>query len=316
MIIDTHIHLIGMREDNGCYVSPKMSTGIAYFLLSRVLGLTGVARAQIDQAYRDKLLGWTADSDLDGAGILAFDAVYTEAGEFDRERTQFYVGNDYCFEVCAASEKLLPICSVNPQRKDAIEELERVVERGSVAIKVLPNSQGFDPANPAYKPFWRRMAALNIPLLTHSSFEHTIPVIKQLYGRPERLRNALEAGVTVISAHCASAGVAHIHEDFGTWLAMIREFPNLYGDISAMASMARFPYIKKVLNDDLARERVLLGSDFPIPISPWLFAREIGISEVLRLNKIDNPLQKNLETFRALQVPESILGRAAQILKL
>lgn len=317
MIIDTHVHLIGMREENGCYVSKRMSTGIAYFLLSRALGLKGVDRAHIDEAYRDKLLEWTSQSDLDAAGLLAFDAVYTDKGEFDRKRTQFYVGNDYCFKIAAASEKLLPICSINPQRKDAIEELERVVELGSVAIKMLPNSMGFDPANPAYKPFWKRMAELEIPLLTHTSFEHTIPVIKQLYGRPERLRSALEAGVTVVAAHCASAGVAHLfHEDFDTWLKMLREFPNLYGDISAMASVARFPYIKKVLKDEIARERVMLGSDFPIPISPWVFTREIGMAEVRRLKRIDNPLQKNLETFRALGVPDTILGRAAQILKL
>lgn len=317
MIIDTHVHLIGMRQENGCYVSKKMSTGIAYFLLSRVLGLKGVKRADIDPAYRDKLLEWTAQSDLDAAGLLAFDAVYTEAGEFDRERTHFYVGNDYCFKICNLSDKFLPICSINPQRRDAIEELERVVARGAVAIKMLPNSMGFDPANPAYKPFWRRMEALEIPLLSHTSFEHTIPVIKQNYGRPERLRNALEAGVTVIAAHCASAGVAHLfHEDFGTWLKMLREFPNLYGDISAMASMARFPYIKKVLNDPIARERVVLGSDFPIPISPWVFVRELGVAEVRRLKKIDNPLQKNFETFRALGVPDAAMQRAEHILKL
>lgn len=317
MIIDTHVHLIGMREENGCYVSKRMSTGIAYMLLSRVLGLRGVDRAEIDEAYRDKLLGWSAASELDAVGLLAFDAVYTEDGAFDRGRTQFYVGNDYCLKIAAMSDKLLPICSVNPQRKDAIEELERVVERGAVAIKTLPNSMGFDPANPAYEPFWQRMAALDIPLLSHTSFEHTIPVLSQHYGRPERLRPALEAGVTVIAAHCASAGVAHpFHEDFGTWLKMLREFPNLYGDISAMASMARFPYIKKVLKDEVARERAMLGSDFPIPISPWVFTRELGLAEVGRLGKIDNPLQKNLATFRALGVPSAIFERAAQVLKL
>jgi predicted TIM-barrel fold metal-dependent hydrolase len=316
MIIDIHVHLIALSEDNGCYVSDKMSRGIVYQILSRVLGLKGVDRDELDEAYRDKLIGWAADSDLDGVGVLALDGVYDDDGEFDRERTHVYVCNDYCLEVCDSSNKLLPICSVNPQRKDAIAELERVVAAGAVAIKMLPNSQGFDPGLPDYQPFWQRMVELGVPLLIHSSFEHTIPVISQDFGRPERLHSALSEGVTVISAHCASSGVAHIHEDIGTWQAMLREFPNLFGDISAMASMARFPYLKTVLADELARERVVLGSDFPIPVSPWLFVRKLGFAKVRELSAIENPLQKNLETFRAMGVDGAILRRGSRLLKL
>jgi uncharacterized protein len=316
MIIDIHVHLVAMGEHNGCYVSDKMSRGLVYHILSRAVGLKGVDRERLDAAYRDKLLGWARDSDLDGVGVLALDGVYDDDGEFDRERTHVYVCNDYCLEVCDASDKLLPICSVNPQRKDAVAELERVVRAGAAAIKMLPNSQGFDPGDPDYQPFWERMVELGVPLLIHSSFEHTIPVIDQAFGRPERLYAPLSEGVTVISAHCASAGVAHIHEDIGTWQAMLREFPNLFGDISAMASMARFPYLKTVLEDEFARERVALGSDFPIPVSPWLFLTQLGFAKVRELIRIDNPLQKNLETFRALGVDNGILRRGARLLRL
>ncbi len=316
MIIDIHVHLVALREDNGCYVSDKMSRGIVYQLLSRVLGLKGVDRDKLDEAYRDKLLGWARDSDLDGVGVLALDGVYDDDGEFDRERTHVYVANDYCLKVCEASAKLLPICSINPQRKDAIAELERVVSHGAVAIKMLPNSQGFDPGFPDYQPFWQRMVELGVPLLIHSSFEHTIPVVEQSFGRPERLNAPLSEGVTVISAHCASSGVAHIHEDIGTWQAMLREYPNLFGDISAMASMARFPYLKTVLEDEVARERVALGSDFPIPVSPWLFTTSLGFSKVRELSQIENPLQKNLETFKAMGVDNGILRRGERLLKL
>lgn len=316
MIIDIHVHLVALNEDNGCYVSDKMSRGLVYQLLSRVLGLKGVDRQNLDEAYRKKLIDWADDSDLDGLGVLALDGVYDENGEFDQERTHVHVSNDYCLEVCASSNKLLPICSVNPQRKDAIEELERVVKAGATAIKTLPNSQGFDPGEPNYQPFWQRMVELGVPLLTHTSFEHTIPVIDQGFGRPERLTSPLSEGVTVIAAHCASSGVAHIHEDIGTWQAMLREFPNLFGDISAMASMARFPYIHTVLDDELARERVVLGSDFPIPVSPWVFVTKLGVAKVRELGRIENPLQKNLETFRALGVGNGILRRGGRLLRM
>jgi len=316
MIIDIHVHLVGLDEANGCYVDEKLSRGLVYHLLKLALGLRGVDRDELDRAYRERLVDWVHTCDVDAVGLLALDGVYDEDGALDLEQTKIVVPNDYCFDVCSVSEQLLPIASINPQRRDAIEELDRVVEHGAVAIKTLPNSQGFDPSNEAYEPFWRRMAEHGIPLLTHTSFEHTIPAIDQEFGRPEKLVGPLDAGVTVIAAHCASSGVAHLHEDIDTWLAMLHDYPNLYGDISAMASMARFPYVRRVLDDELACQRAILGSDFPIPVSPMRLATRLAFRRAHALSRLENPIQKNLETFRALGVPDEVFERGAEILKL
>lgn len=317
MIIDIHVHLMGLKPEHGCRVGKKLAGGPAYHFLTRALGLKGVKREDLDDAYADRLIAWTNLSELDGIGVLAFDGVYDANGKLDEARTQLMVGNDYCVEVCQRSERLFAICSVNPQREDAIEELERVSELGAVAIKTLPNSQGFDPADSRYRAFWQKMQALSLPLLTHTSFEHTVPPINQEYGKPERLRPVLEQGVTVIAAHCAGAGTAHpFREDFGTWLAMLEEHENLWGDISAMASLSRYQYIRHVLASELARERVVLGSDFPVPANPAIFLRKLGIKKVRELARISNPLQKNLEIFRALGVDEAIMQRGATLLRL
>ena len=315
MLIDVHAHLVGVDPENGCYIDPSMRRGLLFQYLKRTLGLGGVPEETLDAAYRDKLVDWAADSELDGVGVLALDGVYDRDGELDRERTSVLIANDYCLEVCRESDELLPICSVNPNRDDAIDELDRVVDAGSVAIKLLPNSQDIDPADPAHRPFWERMGELGVPLLTHTSFEHTIPVVNQDWGHPRRLTPVLDEGVTVIAAHCASAGVMHLTEHFDVWLDMIRTYPNLYGDISAMASMARFSYIGRLLDDAVAPQRVMLGSDFPIPVSPWLFLNSLGWSEMTRLTGIENPLQKNLETFRTLGCGQSILRRGQRVLR-
>ena len=317
MIIDVHVHLLGMNPENGCYVSPDLSTGMIYHLFTWASGLAGVDRDSLDEAYRDQLIVWAGDSDLDGIGVLAFDAVYDELGHFDHDRTSYYVSNDYCFDVCGYSDELFPIASVNPMRRDAREELERVSERGAVGLKLLPNSQGIDPSDRRFEPFWRRVAELDLPLISHTSFEHTVPALDQSYGEPEKLRPVLEQGVDVIAAHCAGSGVAHpFEEDFDTWLAMIHEYPNLWGDISAMASVSRFPYIHRVLANAEARNRVVLGSDFPVPVSPMVFSPQLGWSRARELTKIDNPLQQNLEVFRALGVGDEILHRGAKLLRL
>lgn len=316
MIIDAHVHLIGVNGAKGSFVSKRMSSGIVFYGLSRLLGLRGISRDELDAAYRSRLVEWVHGSDLDAACLLGLDAIYDNQGKLDQARTHVYVSNDYVLDVAAESDELLPICSVNPMRRDAIDELERVVEAGSVAIKWLPNSQDFDPANPDFTPFYEKMAALGVPLLTHTSFEHTIPPVNQLWGKPGRLRLPLELGVRVIAAHCAGAGTAHFfEEDFGDWHDMLSEFPNLYGDISAMASISRFQYLSKVLASELARSRVIYGSDFPVPISPVVFAPRLGLKAVRDLNALDNPLQKNFETMRAMGVDDSILHRAHKVLR-
>ncbi len=316
MIIDVHVHLVGLQETNGCYMHPKMTRGFMFRFLRRVMGLGNVPRDGLDAAYRENLIRLVEQSDLDGIALLAMDGVYDTGGDLDRDRTQVLIGNDYCLEVCRSSPKLFPVCSVNPQRKDALEELDRVDRMGTTAIKLVPNSQGFDPGESRYLPFWNSMAERKIPLLSHASFEHTIAVIDQAYGRPERLRPALDCGVTVIAAHCSTAGISHLHEDVGTWLAMLEEFPNLYGDLSSMASIARFPYLRRMLGHDLARERIMLGSDYPVPVWPTLFLPQLGLSRVRELRRRRNPLQRNLETFRAMGVDDPILERASRVLRL
>jgi predicted TIM-barrel fold metal-dependent hydrolase len=316
MIVDVHVHLIGIQEINGCFVSPKMSGGVVYHLLARALGLGGTTREELDEAYRKRLVDWVHGSQVDAIGVLGLDGIYTD-GNLDRKRTQVYVSNDYVLDVCKESEQLLPICSVNPSRKDALDELTRVVEAGSVAIKWLPNSQDFDPANPDFKPFYQRMKELEVPLLTHTSFEHTIPPVNQLWGKPERLSVPLDCGVTVIAAHCAGAGTAHlVREDYYEWVAMLPKYPRFFGDISAMASLSRFQYLARVLDNPVARDRVVFGSDFPVPVSPMVFARKIGLKRARELSRIKNPLQQNLETMQAMGVDDAILHRAPSILRM
>lgn len=316
MIIDVHVHLVGMDHENGCLVSRRLGSGVVFHILRLALGLRGVERGDIDRAYREKLVEWVHECDVDKIGLLGMDGIYDDAGKLDEKRTHLYVPNDYLFDVASISDQVLPIASVNPSRRDAMDELERVSELGAVAIKTLPNSQVFDPADPAYDRFWQKMADLQLPLLTHTSFEHTIPAYEQEFGKPERLIGPLSQGVTVIAAHCASSGVAHIKEDIDTWLKMLREWPNLYGDISAMCSVSRFPYIWRVLDDELAIERVCMGSDFPVPVSPMVFATRIGFRKALELGRIDNPIQRNLETFRAIGVPDHVMQRGAELLRL
>mgnify|MGYP001068843481 CR=1 FL=1 len=94
--------------------------------------------------------------------------------------------------------------SIHPARRDALDELDRCLERGARALKLLPNCLDVNCSLPRYDSFWEKMAAAGLPLLAHTGGEMTVPVANPRYQDPEFLRRPLEIGVKVIAAHAAS----------------------------------------------------------------------------------------------------------------
>ena len=85
------------------------------------------------------------------------DGVYDQHGRLDHQHTDFLVSNDYVLHVVRTyPTELLSGVSINPR-----------IESGAALVKVLPNSQRFDPANHNYKAFYRALAQHKIPLLSH-----------------------------------------------------------------------------------------------------------------------------------------------------
>jgi len=314
--VDVHVHLAGISPDNGCFLNPRAAGPVLGSTERLALRLFARDRAEFDRRARRRLKKLVDGSGLDAIGLLALDGVYDAKGVLDDRRTGLLVSNDYLFEVASDSPKYLPIPSINPQRRDALEELERVSELGAVAIKTLPNAQNFDPDSKQYLPFWRRMAELDLPLLAHTGTEFTLPEHEKSYGDPHRLRRALGEGVTVIAAHCGTGGGRLLVEHFQHWLTMLGQYPRLFGDASALASPGRLPFLGQVLRHQVARERLVLGSDYPVPVTPILLAPRLGMRDALRLQRISNPIRRNLETLRAAGMPEAVKRRAGIILRL
>ena len=182
-------------------------------------------------------------------------------------------------------------------------------------MKCLPNCQNIDCSDPRYRRFWEKLAELGLPLLAHTAGEHTIPVINAAFGDPKRLRLPLECGVTVIAAHCATKSGALDRDYFGDWVAMLKEFPNLYGDISALVSLNRCGHLRDCLSPDVL-PRILHGSDYPVPVlghrmwlQGWLSWRSFR-----ECQRIANPLERDWQYKRALGFPEETLTRFQSLL--
>jgi predicted TIM-barrel fold metal-dependent hydrolase len=252
---------------------------------------------------------------VDYGVALAFDAVYDTAGRTVQRDTLFYIPNDYLFEVCDRYPSLLPGISIHPYRRDALDELERCVERGAVLVKWLPSVQGMDPANPAIVPFYEQLVAHRLPLLVHTGREHTFPALHVELEHPGRLRLPLELGVTVIAAHGASLGHWSGREGYFARIALSHEFPNLLTDISGMAVPIRARHLIALGAANHLQGSAIYGSDYPIPALLLPFRAHLSRQERRRLAAIPNPFDLDVGLKQALGFHPTVFERGYHLLR-
>ena len=98
---------------------------------------------------------------------------------------------------------------------------------------------------------------------------------------------------------------------------MLREFPNLYGDISALVSLNRCGHLRDCLRGEIA-PRILHGSDFPVPVLGhrlWLQGA-LDRKDFRRIQSISNPLERDWQFKQALGFGDEVLTRAASLLRM
>ncbi|MGL4401471.1 MAG: amidohydrolase family protein, partial [Luteolibacter sp.] len=254
-------------------------------------------------------------SSLDHALLLAQDEVYHEDGS-KRRFGSFHVPNDYLFSICETYPEFLPAVSIHPARRDASEELDRCLDRGARALKLLPNCLDVNCALPRYDSFWEKMATAGLPLLAHTGGEMTVPVANPAYQNPEFLRRPLDIGVKVIAAHAASRSGLLDRDYFDHLLEMMEEFPHLYADTSALNTPFRSAAFRKILECGFP-ERFVHGSDYPVPVGAWYAALRGLIDGQARAtaSKIGNLLERDLHLKQAMGFGESHFTRLGEILR-
>lgn len=322
-VIDMHCHAAGIGAGgSGCFLSPAMARSWKTRFYFRAFGVTEAElQREGDGLLLRRLSGrLRGSSRVQAAVVLALDGVVDSRGELDRGRTELYVPNDYLAARCRQYDNLLFGASVNPHRCDALERLDAAAAAGAVLIKWLPSIQGTDPADPGLIPFYRRLAELGLPLLTHTGNEESFTRADNSLADPARLRLALENGVTVIAAHCASNGRNCGEANLARLLPLFKAYPNLYADISALTLANRIGQLQQVLRHTGLHDRLLYGSDMPLPATglttPWLQLFYLGPGEARRLAAIENPWDRDVALNLALGLPEQVLTRAAAILRL
>lgn len=284
-LVDYHVHIAGLGAGGtGLFVNPRMlSWGhpfhrMKFAVYKNACRIQTVERA--DSEMLERLVDLAQHLPVRGKHrMLAFDKHYRPDGTFHPEKTEFYVPNEYVFDLAQRyPDTFLPTMSVHPYRPDALEELQKWAARGGRVVKWLPNAMGMNPSDPKCDPFYRKMKELNVVLLSHGGEEKAVEAEEdQKLGNPLLLRRALDHGVKVIVAHCAGLGTNEDLDspgrerrpnfDFFLRLMDDKKYEGLvFGEVSAMTQFNRIgaPLTTILQREDL-HPRLVNGSDYPLP---------------------------------------------------
>ena len=313
---DAHSHLIGTGDSgSGILINPQTDSLLNPGQYARRLfflnaGCAHDAPGSVDRSYVERMHNL-----LDGMPgtkmlLFAFERAHDERGEPDMAHTPFYVPDSYARDVARKHPDYFEwAASIHPYAPTAIERLAKAKAEGARAVKWLPSAMGIDPASPRCDRFYEALVTSNLPLISHAGLERAV-LGREMhdFGNPLKLRRALDAGVRVVVAHCASMGEDRDLDKGGAYVDSFSLFErifqkyekNCYGDLSAMTQVNRAgPALKKVIERSDWHARLLNGSDYPLPGVMPIFSVDYLVSlglvqesaaQVLRDIRVHNPL--------------------------
>ena len=285
---DAHAHLLGTGDSSsGIVVNPEMDSLLNPASYARRLFFLNAGCAydvpggSVDRAYVRRMLNLMSGMRR-GVKLLlfAFERAYGEDGKRQDALTSFHVPDGYARQIAREHPRYFEwVASIHPYRADCVTALQEAKRDGARALKWLPGAMGMDPASPRCDRFYAAAARLDLPIISHAGLERAVlGTDTQDYGNPLRLRRALDAGVRVVVAHCASMG-QDIDLDKGPNGPVVDSFvlfsrlfeekryeKKLFADISAMTQVNRAgPALAKVIEREEWHPRLLNGSDYPLP---------------------------------------------------
>ncbi|MBA5870938.1 MAG: amidohydrolase family protein [Nitrospira sp. CR2.1] len=304
-LIDCHVHLAALPDgDNGCYISPDtLRSPLFRFLLWKHRLSPDQPREANRKYLADLLVELRASRHVGKAVLLAMDGVYDRNGHYEQAHTGFLIGNDYVLNTAQAHPgELLAGVSINPQRRDAIDEVHRCADAGATLVKVLPNAQQFDPADRRYALFYRALAERKLPFLSHVGYEFSLIGKDQSVGEPDRLRLALDEGATVIAAHACSYGLIFYEKFLPTLHDLVRRYPHFYADISALTLPNRMRMLLQLRRFPDVHERLLFGTDYPLSVFHAAAWGRVAFGTLRKIIKTKNRFDRQVEVCRGLKL--------------
>lgn len=278
---DMHVHLVGVGDaSNETWFNPDMDSWMHPSLkLQKAFYMNGTCAdpVRIDESTVEKMTQLVTAMPVGVKLMLyAFDWYRDHAGQILEASSIFHVSNTYAANIARQlPDRFEWVASIHPYRPDALDELDKVSENGARAIKWLPSGMGIDPASKKCAAFYKKLASLNLPIISHTGKESAVAGGDQTYGNPLRMRQALDQGVKVVLAHCASDGsdedLDHgdrVVKSFDLFTRMMDspDYQSLvFGDISATTLINHAWVLPTLIARQDWHPRLVNGSDYPLP---------------------------------------------------
>ena len=310
-LVDCHVHLAALPDgDNGCYISPKVLKSPLFRFLLWKHQLAPDKPREANQKYLNDLLAeLRASLHVQKAVLLGMDGVYDQNGRLNQAHTDFLISNDYVLKTAQAHpSEFLAGVSINPHRRDAVEEVHRCADAGATLVKVLPNAQRFNPADPRYKAFYRALAERKLPFLSHVGYEFSLIGKDQSVGDPDRLRVALDEGATVIAGHACSYGLMFYEKFLPTFQDLAKRYPHFYADISALTLPNRMRMLLHLRRYPEIHERLLFGTDYPLSVFHIAAWGRVAFESLRKMIRTTNRFDRQVEVCHGLNLGFRSLG--------
>ena len=330
-VVDMHCHVNGIGAgESGCFISDEFRNDWRY---QHYLKSFGVSEQELnekgDSLVVERLSEMLTESEcVKKAVVVAMDGVYDSDGLLDTNRTQVYVPNDFVAKAVAVERhrnKLFFGASVNPYRNDWRAQLDLAHANRAVLVKWIPSVMNIDPSDPKLIPFYKKLVELKLPLLTHAGEDQSFPTASDELCDPERLRLPLKCGVKVIAAHIASTGSYHGECSTDRLVRMMKEYSNLYSDISSLTQVNKLGYMKKALSPKKFEGRLFYGSDFPLIniklplinallVSPRYYFVRFTHKQRKAISSLKNRWDVDVRIKQELGTPADVFARSRELL--
>ncbi|MDP1659946.1 MAG: amidohydrolase family protein [Methylotenera sp.] len=290
---DCHAHIIGAGDSGGgAWFNPNMENWMHPILkVQKNFYMNGgcISKDDEDASFVARMVQLASEMPTGYKTMLfAFDWLSDGQGVADKNNAIFHIPNEYAAKIASQYPQYFEwVASIHPYRADALDELDIACANGARAIKWLPTGMNIDPASQRCAKFYQKLHDLNMPIISHAGRESAVQVGDQAHGNPLKMRNALDAGVRVVLAHCASHGDDKDIDNGNKAVKSFELFSRLmdtpayksliFGDTSAITLMPHAWVIKPLLERPDWHARLLNGTDYPLPaILPLISTKELA----------------------------------------
>lgn len=214
---------------------------------------------------------------VDGSQVTRAAAI-TIAHDGDLVRTR--ARNDAVIKLAEDSGRFFfPVCSVHPaDGPAALEEIDRVAAAGAAWLKLHPNTQRFDVADPAVVQVVSKAAERGLPVL----FDAYSPWDANQPGKFANIAMAVpESKLILAHAHGPGFSQLLVYDVLGRYPSWGR---NVWIDISVTGALLSGSPFAEQLVWVLRRvgvDRVVFGSDYPLdhPLAAARAVAELGFTD-------------------------------------